>query len=62
MWGFCLGRFRPGALLLQGCESLGYYLQSAHGHFTLLGRSEPIERLLEAPATDVRVQECRYLR
>ncbi|OQX37505.1 MAG: aminopeptidase, partial [Candidatus Sedimenticola endophacoides] len=46
-----------GALLLQGCESLGYYLQSAHGHFTLLGRSEPIERLLEAPATDVRLKE-----
>ncbi|MEW7979036.1 MAG: aminopeptidase [gamma proteobacterium symbiont of Phacoides pectinatus] len=46
-----------GALLLQGCESLGYYLQSAHGHFALLGRSEPIERLLEAPATDLGLKE-----
>lgn len=38
-------------ILLSGCETLGYYLQSGVGHMTLLSQRQSIEQLMGAPAT-----------
>jgi predicted aminopeptidase len=34
-------------LLLGGCSTLGYYYQSVHGHFSLMGNSRSIDDLLQ---------------
>jgi tRNA(Ile)-lysidine synthetase-like protein len=34
-------------LLLSGCGTVGYYYQSIHGHFSLLGDSRPISEILQ---------------
>ncbi len=38
-------------LALSGCEMAAYYLQAMHGHLDLVGRAQPVERLLADPAT-----------
>ncbi|CAM3632027.1 Aminopeptidase [Pseudomonas reidholzensis] len=47
-------RFVPvlAALLLSGCSSLGYYGQLAEGQWQLLRARQPVERLLQDPATE----------
>ncbi|MDF0733499.1 aminopeptidase [Pseudomonas entomophila] len=63
---FLFRRSRPGALdrvrrglvpglaafLLSGCGSVGYYGQLAEGQWQLLRARQPVERLLQDPATD----------
>lgn len=39
------------ALLLGGCQSLGYYAHVAGGHAKLMGERRPIEQVLADPAT-----------
>lgn len=39
------------AVLLNGCSSLGYYGQLAEGQWQLLRARQPVERLLDDPAT-----------
>lgn len=39
-------------LLVNGCGAVGYYYQSIHGHFCLLGDSRPISELLQDETTD----------
>lgn len=43
-------------LLLHGCGTAGYYYQSIHGHFSLLGGSRPISKLLQDAKTDVEMR------
>lgn len=38
-------------LALSGCEMAAYYLQAMNGHLDLVGRAQPVERLLADPAT-----------
>lgn len=45
-WAIFLG----GAALIGGCAQLGYYVQAAHGQFTLLADAKPIEDWLADPA------------
>lgn len=45
-WAIFLG----GAVLIGGCAQLGYYVQAAHGQFTLLADAKPIEDWLADPA------------
>lgn len=66
MLGFIVWRSRHGsldtmhrvlvplltALLLNGCSSLDYYTQLAHGQFDLLRSREPIEKVMADPARD----------
>src|SRR6187455_1534587 len=39
------------AVLLTGCETLGYYWQAAGGQFSMLLRARPVADLLADPAT-----------
>lgn len=39
------------SLLLAGCETLGYYAQSAGGQLALMNKAEPIDELLQSPGT-----------
>ena len=39
-------------LLLQGCASVGYYLQAARGEWELLSRREPVARVLADPGLE----------
>ena len=39
------------AVLLGGCSNLGFYYQAVSGHFDLMGRRQPIERLLQDAST-----------
>lgn len=50
VWGW----FVPvvAALALSGCSSVGYYGQLAEGQWQLLRARQPVERLLEGPATE----------
>src|SRR5690606_40721725 len=43
-----------GALLamMAGCGQLGYYLQAAHGQFSLMSAARPIDAWLSDPAAD----------
>lgn len=43
-------------LLLAGCSSLGYYVQAAHGQFTLLAQARPIDDWLTDPQTPAQLQ------
>ncbi|ANY85719.1 hypothetical protein IEC33019_0105 [Pseudomonas putida] len=45
------------AVLLNGCSSLGYYGQLAEGQWQLLRARQPVERLLDDPATPVRLRQ-----
>jgi predicted aminopeptidase len=38
------------ALVLAGCETLAYYGQAAGGQLSLIGRAQPVERVLADPA------------
>jgi predicted aminopeptidase len=38
--------------LLSGCSGLRYVAQSAHGHFDLMDRREPIDAILDDPSRD----------
>lgn len=42
------------AVLLGGCESVGYYGQAVHGHLALMASRQPIDALLEDPAATSR--------
>jgi predicted aminopeptidase len=42
------------AVLLAGCESVGYYGQAVHGHLALMASRQPIDALLEDPAATSR--------
>ena len=46
-----LSAYLVACLLLAGCETLGYYVQSGVGQLDLLSRRHPIDHLLVAPAT-----------
>jgi len=54
------------ALLLGGCGTLGYYYQSATGHFDLMCRARDIDRVLAdesvAPAVRQRLERVRDIR
>jgi predicted aminopeptidase len=39
-------------VLLSGCSGLRYVVQSANGHFDLMGRREPIDAILDDPSRD----------
>ena len=39
------------ALTVAGCANVGYYLQAVGGHVEVLAKSQPIERVVEDPAT-----------
>ena len=39
------------ALALSGCEMAAYYLQAIGGHLEIMGRAQPLDRLLDDPAT-----------
>jgi predicted aminopeptidase len=39
------------AALLSGCQTVGYYAQAASGQLSLLGKRQPIDDLITAPAT-----------
>ncbi len=45
------------SLLLSGCGTVGYYYQSLHGHFSLLGDSRPISELLQDETLDVKLRQ-----
>ena len=45
------------ALSLSGCSTIGYYAQSIGGHLDLMGRSRPIDQLLDDPATSGSLRE-----
>ena len=40
------------ALLLPGCQAVGYYSQAVGGHLKLMRAREPIDELLADPDTD----------
>lgn len=44
------------SVVLTGCQ-LGYYSQAMSGHFSLMGKREPVEDVLADPATPVEVAE-----
>jgi predicted aminopeptidase len=44
-------------LTLSGCATIGYYSQSVGGHLELMGKSRPIEEVLEDPETDPRLRQ-----
>ena len=44
------------ALLLSGCNSLGYYAHVVNGHLDLMSREEPIQDLLEDKDLDAKLQ------
>jgi predicted aminopeptidase len=50
-----------GIALLGGCAALSdgpkYYWQSMAGHLSMMQRAEPIDRLLEDPATDAKLRD-----
>lgn len=58
-----LDRFFPvlvpllAALLLNGCASVGYYGQLAQGQWQLLRARQPVERVLQDPATSPRLRQ-----
>jgi len=39
------------AAVLSGCQTVGFYTQAAAGQLSLLGKRQPIDRLIAAPAT-----------
>lgn len=45
------------ALLLPGCETLAYYAQAVGGQLSLMARAQPVESLLEDPATPRALRE-----
>lgn len=50
-------RFKPAAaglvaLTVAGCVNFGYYMQAVGGHVAVLAKSQPIERVVEDPATE----------
>jgi predicted aminopeptidase len=45
------------ALLLTGCETLGYYAQAIGGHLDLMARAKPVPALLADPATPQSLRE-----
>lgn len=53
--------YRPFLLLLvlslSGCSTVGYYAQSIGGHLDLMGRSRPIDQLLDDPTTSDRLRQ-----
>lgn len=51
MTGFRSAAIASLVLLLGGCESIGYYAQSVHGHLDLMSRTQAIDSLLDDPAT-----------
>ena len=44
------------AALIAGCAQLGYYVQAAHGQFSLLAEAKPIEEWLADPAVGDRLK------
>ena len=63
---YVAARFRPAlvrvawlalALLLAGCEALGYYAQSIDGHFRLMNAREPMSELSSAEDTPDELRE-----
>lgn len=53
------GRFVPALalLLLSGCASVGYYGQLAEGQWQLLHARQPVEHLVQDPATDPKLRQ-----
>ena len=45
------------ALLLTGCETLGYYAQAIGGHLDLMARAKPVPSLIADPATPQPLRE-----
>ena len=43
-------------LLLQGCETVSYYSQAAHGQLSMLAARESVQKLIDDPQTDDRVR------
>src|SRR3990172_7208635 len=39
------------AVLLAGCETLGYYAQAINGHLVLMVLAQPVESVIADPAT-----------
>ncbi|CAN5151693.1 aminopeptidase [soil metagenome] len=39
-------------LMGAGCSTIGYYVQSVHGHFSMLAAARPIDEVLADPTTD----------
>lgn len=44
------------ALLIASCTQLGYYVQAAHGQFTLLSEAKPIDDWLADPGVDAKLK------
>ena len=44
-------------LFIGGCSTVGYYYQSIHGHFSLLGASRPIDKVLQDKTIDVEIKK-----
>lgn len=51
-WHLCLV-----LAMLTGCTGVEYYSQAIQGHFEVMGKALPIERLLSDPATDPKLRE-----
>ena len=47
----------PALLALGGCETLAYYAQAVSGQLGLLSRAQPVDRLIEDPATPAPLRE-----
>ena len=45
------------AVLLSGCETLGYYTQAIGGHLSLMSHAQPVAALLADPATPQALRE-----
>lgn len=52
--GYALVLLLPG---LTSCSTLSYYLQSMHGHFSMLHVAKPIDEWLQDPATSQRLRQ-----
>ncbi len=44
-------------LFLSGCAGIGYYYQSVHGHFSLMGDSRPISEILQDSDVDAGLKQ-----
>ncbi len=45
------------AVLLAGCETLGYYAQAVGGHLEIMSRTQPMQTLLADPQTPVALRQ-----
>ena len=52
-WHLCLVL----APLLTACTGVEYYSQAIQGHFEVMGKAQPIEQILNDPATDSKLRD-----